>query len=162
MVIYVIDTSALIDLARWYPMDRQFFRPIWDKIEELISSNKMVAPYEVLREIDSRSDELSNWAHARRDMFIHPTADQIVFIGQIKNAYDDSYWEREANKTGPWADPWIVALALHYKKGSVVREDVKIVTQESKRKPNRIPQIASKFKIESLDVLEFLWEIGIR
>ena len=162
MVNYVIDTSSLINLARWYPMDRQFFRPIWDKIENLVSSNKMVAPYEVLREIDSRSDELRKWAHERKEMFIHPTGDQIAFIAQIKDAYDEDYWEREANKTGAWADPWIVALALHYREGSVVREDVKIITEESKKKPNRIPQIASEFGIESLNVLEFLWEIGIR
>jgi len=160
--IYVIDTSALIDLVRWYPMDRQFFKPIWYKIEKLILSNQMIAPYEVFREISGKSDELKKWFHNKKGMFIHPTNNQVVLINQIKDAYDEDYWNRESNKTGAWADPWVIALALYYKESTLISYDVKIITQENKEKPNRIPYVAAIFDIRSFNVLEFLWEIGVR
>ncbi|MFA4646050.1 DUF4411 family protein [Pyrococcus kukulkanii] len=162
MTIYVIDTSALIDMARWYPMDRKFFRPIWDKLEVLVNAGKIVAPYEVYRELKSRSDELLEWVQKRRFMFIHPDQGQVNILMRVKAVYDEDYWEREANKAGAWADPWVVTLALHYREVALINDDVMIVTQENKRKRNRIPYIASQFGINSFDVLEFLWDIGIR
>jgi Domain of unknown function (DUF4411) len=57
MTIYCIDTSALI--AAWherYPIEN--FPPFWDKIDGLISKDRLVAPIEVFNETAKRSDEL--------------------------------------------------------------------------------------------------------
>ena len=42
-----------------------------------------------------------------------------------------------------------------------IESNVKIVTQENKVKPNRIPLIAKKFGVKSLNLLEFFRDIGI-
>jgi len=58
---YVIDTNALIDLwRRRYPRD--VFPTLWQKIEELIKSGELVAPQEVLSELQRQHDELYLWA----------------------------------------------------------------------------------------------------
>ena len=162
MNVYVIDTSALINMFRWYPPNRQFFRPIWDNVEKLILSRELIAPYEVYREIQHKSDELAHWSRQHKIMFIHPDQDQVLILQNVKKAYDQEYWKREANKTGAWADPWVVTLAIKIKNNPLFNSEVKVVTDENKIKPNRIPTIAAQFGIDSLNVLEFLWEIGIR
>ena len=54
---YVIDTNALIDLwRRRYPRD--VFPTLWQKIEGLIKSGELVAPQEVLNELQRQHDEL--------------------------------------------------------------------------------------------------------
>jgi len=50
---YVVDTNALIDLwRRRYPPD--VFPTLWQRIEELISSGELVAPQEVLSELQKQ------------------------------------------------------------------------------------------------------------
>jgi hypothetical protein len=59
----------------------------------------------------------------------------------------------ETNKPGPWADPWIIALAIC--------ECGIIVTDES-NKPNRIPAIAETLNMNSLGLLDFFKAIGVK
>lgn len=57
---YVIDSSSLIDLKRKYPVD--VFPGVWEKIDDLIVSNRLIAPEEVFNEIENGDDELVPWA----------------------------------------------------------------------------------------------------
>ncbi|OHB74310.1 MAG: hypothetical protein A2Z25_23310 [Planctomycetes bacterium RBG_16_55_9] len=62
---YVIDTNALIDLwRRRYPRD--VFPTLWRKIEGLIKSGELVAPQEVLNELQRQYDELYIWAKKQK------------------------------------------------------------------------------------------------
>ncbi|MCK4820763.1 DUF4411 family protein, partial [bacterium] len=66
---YCIDTSALIDLwRRNYPRD--IFKSLWNEIEDLISYRRLVAPREVLKELEKQDDELLVWAKKNLEMFI--------------------------------------------------------------------------------------------
>ncbi len=58
------------------------------------------------------------------------------------------------NRPAPWADPYLIAMAM-CEKGI-------IVTQEHKTKANRIPPTANQFNIRSLNLLEFFQELKIR
>lgn len=58
----------------------------------------------------------------------------------------------DPNKTGPVADPFIIALALFYKNGISGQEPV-ILTQERNRE-NRIPFVADHYNVSSLNLLE--------
>ena len=161
--VYVIDSSALIDLARWYPADMKIFRPIWDKIEELIVNNRLFSHYEVYREITAGSDLMVDWCKDHKEIFQDIDEEQIEILEKVRTFYDQHYWNTHATQTKPWADPWIVCLAVQIKRGGklLIKSNVKIVTQENKTKSNRIPSIAKNFGIKSLNLLEFFRDIGI-
>jgi len=57
MNIYIIDTSSLIEMKNRYP--KKNFPSLWEKVEELISKNRLISPLEVRKEIEKGDDELS-------------------------------------------------------------------------------------------------------
>ncbi|MEM2919058.1 MAG: DUF4411 family protein [Candidatus Altiarchaeota archaeon] len=144
--------SALVDLKR-YPRDMKIFIPIWEKVENLILNERLISSIEVLREIREGDDELVDWANKHKKMFYDIDNGQIANINKVRRNYDVDYWEREINKDGPWGDPWVIALSIS--------TNAIIVTNENKVKRNRIPFVAKKFGINSLNLLEFFKSIGI-
>ncbi len=62
--LYLIDTSAVIDLRRDYPL-RTFAR-LWQWFADLTADGRLIAPEEVRLEISLRDDELKRWTAARR------------------------------------------------------------------------------------------------
>ena len=72
----------------------------------------------------------------------------------IKSKFNLNYWNNNMNRPAPWADPYLIAMAI-CEKGI-------IITQEHKTKANRIPPIAKEFGIESLNLLEFFQELKIK
>lgn len=153
--VYCIDASSLFDLKRWYPKSMITFVPIWDKIESLIRNDILISHVEVLREIKQGNDELIKWANTNRKMFKDSdNLEQILNFEKIKRKYEPQYWENETRGDRPWGDPWIIALSMTIR--------AIIVTDENKTKPNRIPTIAQQFGINSLNLLEFFKQIGIK
>lgn len=143
-----MDMSALKDLLDRYPQN--IFPSIWNKIEALLDKDELLSHVEVLREIKEttdKTDKLLKWSAQYKKIFEITDECQRTKLDEIKAAYEKDYWEREYNKPGPWADPWIIAMA---KCGNAV-----IITQENKKKPNNIPAIARNFGIDSLNLLEF-------
>lgn len=152
--VYCIDASSLIDLNRWYPKNMKFFLPIWDKIENMIKDEELISHIEVHREIEKGDDKLVEWCNQNKNMFLDVDDEQIKNFHKVKKKYDLSYWNKEINKIGAWSDPWIIALSISH--------GTKIITNENKTKPNKIPTIAKEFRIFSLNLLEFFSEIGIK
>ena len=162
LMVYIIDASALFDLKRWYPMNMEFFKPIWKRLDSMTKNGELIAPYEVLREVEEGDDEIKKWCREHRDMFIEIDEEQINNFKIVRDKYDPIYWKNNMGLKA-WADPWVVSLALSFE---IIRENGKkdkptIVTSENKTKPNRIPAIAKQFGIISLNVPEFLKEIGV-
>lgn len=142
---YVVDTNALIDLwRRRYPRD--VFPTLWQKIEELIVSGEMVAPLEVLNELQKQHDELFAWAKKQK-CFKDLDADQIDYVKKILREFPSLIDEK---KTVPDADPFVIALAL--------AKGWRVVSSEnpagvSVRK--RIPDVCAHYKVPCLGLLEF-------
>jgi len=78
---YISDTSSLVKLNRNNPLD--VFPSIWKNLETLASNNRLIAPKEVLNEINQNDDQLSKWAKNQKKMFIKPTPKQIGFVKNI-------------------------------------------------------------------------------
>ena len=98
---YVIDTNALIDLwRRRYPRD--VFPTLWQKLEELASSGELVAPQEVLNELQKQHDELHVWAKRQR-FFMDLDSEQIQYVKDILKEFPSLIDEK---KTVPDADPF--------------------------------------------------------
>lgn len=148
--VYCIDTSALIDLKKIYPRD--IFPSLWDNIEKLITQGRIIAPREVLKELKQygdKNDELLKWARKHKKMFKAVDSAQLQRLQEILNNYPAFV---DANKIGPHADPLVVSLALS--------ANCSVITQESKTKPNRIPDICKKYNIKCLSLIEFFTERG--
>ena len=142
---YVIDTNALIDLwRRRYPRD--IFRTLWQKIEEMIASDKLVAPQEVLNELEIQHDELYDWAKKQKCLK-ELDGEQIRFTKRILKAFPSLIDEK---KTVPDADPFVVALSMA-KGWKVVSSEISAGASARKR----IPDVCASYGIKCLPLLEF-------
>lgn len=149
--IYCIDSDSLIELKR-YPID--VFPSVWQKIEAMAKSGDLISHFEVHKEITNGKDEIADWGKSHRKIFKDVDECQSTEIVKVQGKYDADAWAREINKTSPWADPWLIALALCEQQGMVV-------TEES-NKPNKIPFVADLLGVKCLKLIDFFRTIGIK
>ena len=147
---YVIDTSALVDLwRRRYPPD--VFPTLWDRIEKMISAGHLVAPREVLSELQRQRDELSRWA-GKQKCFQALDEEQIGHVKDIMAKFPTLI---DPKKTIPDADPFVIALGLS--------KGWKVITTEDpggNSLKKRIPDVCAHYGIGCLSLLEFFRENG--
>lgn len=111
----------------------------------------------MLREIKQTvypKDKILQWSNKNKKIFIEIDDCQISQLLHIKQKYNLQYWQNEMNRPGPWADPYLISMAIC--------EEATIITQEHKSKANRIPPIADQFEIRTLNLLELFQELGIK
>ena len=148
--VYCIDSDSLIELKR-YPID--VFPSVWQKIEAMAKSSDLISHFEVHNEITSGKDEIADWGKSHRKIFKDVDGCQLNEIKNVEAKYDADAWAKEINKTGPWADPWLIALAIC--------EQTMVVTEES-NKPNKIPFVADLLGVKCLKLIDFFRTIGIK
>jgi len=149
---YIIDTSSLIELNKHNPMD--VYPGVWEKIEQLINSNRLVAPKEVFNEIKQTDDSLFAWSKTQSKMFIEPAIRQIEIVKDILDKYPSLIKiDRRYD-----ADPWVIALAIELitKPQQPLFTIRRIVVTEEKLRGNKIkiPLVCEKFTIESIDIID--------
>ena len=105
---YCIDTNALIDLwRRFYPLD--IFPSLWKDLEALIPEDYLIAPREVLNELEKWDDELLKWAKNHKKMFKDLDYDQMQQVTKVLKDFPSLV---DPDKTTPDADPFVIALAI--------------------------------------------------
>ncbi|MEJ7680730.1 MAG: DUF4411 family protein [Segetibacter sp.] len=108
-----------------YP--KNLFPTIWQHITLLIHNGEFHSHIEVQREIRNTiypKDKLLQWSNKNKKIFYGIDNCQINQISQIKLQYNLSYWQNEMNRPAPWADPYLIAMAICDK--------ATIITQEHK------------------------------
>ena len=148
--VYCIDTSSFINLKN-FPQD--IFPTIWLKLEGLAKNNQLISPAEVYREINQVKDSIYKWCSKHKSMFIDPDANQANNLQTIKQQYDKHYWDFQIQKTGAWADPWVIALGMS-RRGIVVAD-------ESMGK-NKIPHICQQLNVEFMDKFGLFRELEVK
>lgn len=143
---YCIDTSAIIDMKEIYPID--VFPALWGKLESLLKERVILSPREVLKELESKDDDLLRWAktHIHFHNLDHEQ-EKIVkdIMGRFPNFVD-------YNKPTPEADPFVIALAKSYNLIVIAQEKrVKISGPESKPK---IPNVCDELNVEWIQLLD--------
>lgn len=166
MNIYIIDTSSLIEMKNRYP--KKNFPSLWEKVEELISKNRLISPLEVRKEIERGDDELSKWVKNKKinRMFIEPDSLQIEKAKEILKKYPFLAEVEKPDNLN--ADPYLIALALVKKERSKkellamklfdknsVAIDYIIITEES-TKPKKIPSICKDLGINCIKLLKMI------
>ncbi|HHD16177.1 MAG TPA: DUF4411 family protein [Euryarchaeota archaeon] len=151
MIVYIIDSSSLIDLNKRNPMD--VYPGVWRKMEGLIIKHRLFAPKEVLNEIMEYDDVLAEWGKNNKNMFVEPTEDQIEIVREILEKFPSIIKINKRN----CADPWVIALAIEMNRSTqqTLIEIRRIVVTEEKLRGNkvRIPFVCSYFTVEVIDII---------
>ena len=140
---YVVDTSSWIDLYRFYP--QTVFVGLWSKIKGLIDGKMIAVPVQVQDEILHQDDGLARWFDKHAQKCVRDEYNMNI-VGKV--AANNQEWLTADAKDAP-ADPFVVAPALSMNGIAAAY----IITQESPKSGNRIPQVAKEYGIESMSLI---------
>jgi hypothetical protein len=149
---YVIDTNALIDgRRRIYPPT--VFSGLWENVEESILAGEIVAPDEVLVELERKDDAVHDWVKTQAGLFV-PLDDAIqISVAEVLAQYPD--WippDRSKNV----ADAFVVALAR-------VRGCVVVSNEKWTDSPNpervKIPNVCDGMGVPCMNFLAMLHDL---
>ena len=147
---YVFDTNVFISLGTYYP---RRFPTIWQRIDSLADSGKLISVRETRRELDTYCpfEHILDWVDRHRQVFHTPTNKECEFVSELfkKPEYLGFVKRHNILKGLPVADPFIIASANF--------NNFCVVTQESeKAKGARIPTACKDFGVPCIDLEGFL------
>jgi hypothetical protein len=136
---------------RWYPPT--LFPSLWKKIDELIAAALLVSSEEVYHELERKTDDLFEWAKARRQLFLaldQPVQTAVTeVLAQFPRLVD--------SRTGKsFADPFVIATAQITKTIIITGETA---TGSPERRP-KIPDACAHYGIECLNLVELIRREG--
>lgn len=143
---YCIDTSSILHAwRRDYPPDR--FPSLWRELEALVAAQQLIAPDEVLSELERRDDEVCEWARQNAQMFVEPDGPVQDGVRDIVDRWDT--FVPAESYDGVWADPYVIALA-QTRAATVVTGEV--LVPPNARRP-RIPNICQALGVPWMALL---------
>lgn len=158
--VYVIDTSALINLEASFKYDNPVFTAIWEEIEDLIKQGTFKTIDFVEDEINNyegKQDFLKKWVKRWRKLLVVATdaASINAAIPIINEEYTSGFFDAKKQAEGKEeADPYLIAYCKTHK--------CVLITNESKLRPNKIPAVSVKNGVTCIDVPKFLEERGMK
>lgn len=147
---FVIDTSSLIDLEKYYP--HTVFPSLWDFLFKMFEEGKLFSVKEVYAELKDSKELWEPYKKCFREL----TDEESMYLTEIMSSDKfESFRINGLKKTngGPWADPHLIACGIADK-------TVTVVSQESSRKrPHSvIPYVCGEYDVPCIKFLEFLEE----
>jgi hypothetical protein len=151
--VYIFDTSALIDMAKYYPIDRDF--PYWRNVEASINLGRFRAPFFVIEDL-TYDDLLKKWIEKRRKKIEIPITD---FQNRTTKKIEVDYPRIVNYRAGRInSDPFVISCALEFKEPSTLTSlEPIIVAMEGEKKRMTIPRVCEKLGIICIEIDE-LWE----
>ena len=155
-MIYIFDSSTLIDLFRYYYTQR--FPSLWERFNDLVKEQRIISVREVYNEIKDRGDNLSDWAKSHKELFKEATSEELNFIAEIfKIPHFQMLIKQKARYQGrPVADPFVIALALINHLSVVTAENL----SGSAERP-KIPDVCEALDIRWLNMIDLFREQGL-
>ena len=155
---YIIDTSSLIHLNRYNPID--VYPTVWNRMSNLRREGLLHSVFEVYNEIHRKDDALRLWTIENRRMFVKETEIQMYHVSEILRNYSALI-----NTEGTFqADPWIIAMALEMRSSNqqkLFAEKIIIITEEKlKGQKVRIPLVCNNYDLDYLSVFDLFRQEG--
>jgi hypothetical protein len=143
--VYVVDTSSLLETWwRGYPPD--VAPGVWEQLDMLITEGRLIAPEEVLNEVQRKADDLHEWVLQRKDMFVELDADLYAATRRIINTPEfQGMMKDRPNRNG--ADPFVIGLA-QIRGYTVVSEE-----RDDGPAKCKIPYVCRRLGVPCMDVL---------
>jgi len=161
--VYVIDTSALINLQDKFDYKNQVFKAIWDEIEELIITNNFLTidfvEKEIVEDYLGKKDFLIKWMKRfkRRRKFVKKSNAAIIneAIPIINSEFNSGFLKKAKLEKGKdEADPYLIAFCKFY--------GYTLISDENKFVSNKIPEVAKKNGVRCISLYEFFEERGLK
>ncbi len=151
-MLYVLDTSALIDMFEHYYLSR--FPSLWRLFDSMIASGKLVSARESLHEIKSywdKSSRLVRWATLNPGFFEQPTQDEARLVAAIFAVphFQQLIDKKKVIGGGYVADPFIVAKAK-------IRNGIVVCQERLRQHAAKIPNVCRHFGVECVDIEGFM------
>jgi hypothetical protein len=147
-VVYVIDTSSLINMRRQCPED--IFPGVWSALARLVKEGRLVTCMEVKAEVERGSDsDLLSWLKRNKAIYRGLDTDQLRTIQEVLAKFTGLV---DHNKETADADAFLVALALasnRMNSNSFLPLEFVVVTEESKKR-SHIPNACEHYKIRCM------------
>lgn len=151
-MLYVIDTSALIDMFDNYYPSR--FPSLWELFDSMVAAGNICSVREAFHEIQSyqvKTSRLVKWARANPDFFQQPTEAEAECVARI---FSVSHFQHMISRKkliagGYVADPFVIAKAL-------VQEGIVVCQEKLKEHAARIPNVCRYFGVECVDIEGFM------
>jgi hypothetical protein len=155
-LIYVIDTNSFRVFGNYYPAH---FPSFWAGIDQLTSEGRLWSVREVSKELEAQntSEHVSDWVDNNQGLFSAPTEEEMEIVADILRIphFQQLIGEKQRLKGLPVADPFLVARGKSM--------DACVVTEEVlKLNAAKIPNVCQHFGVRSLNVKEFLGDLGWR
>lgn len=150
--IYVVDASIWISIHRNYPFD--VAPGLWDLLNGLIASGRILSPTEVREEIASGTDELKAWSRAQPALYVELSPAEQALAADVLADCPELI---DPDSEKPEADPFVVALGQS--RGATV------VTGERKKGPpcRQIEDVCEMRDVRCVaHHLDWFRELGIR
>lgn len=146
--IYVIDACALIDAAQHYNMSKKSFAHIWETLDVLCESRKLISCTEIMDEI--KDEDLKEWVKKHKDCFSPLTKELQQKTMEILAQFPHLIKIRSTSNSN--ADPFLIATALLVD-GSVVTNEK---MGDEKNLDYRIPNVCQALGIPCINLHSFL------
>jgi predicted nucleic acid-binding protein len=148
---YCIDTSAIIQPLKRYPMD--VFPSVWEHLSALVVEERLSAPDHVLNELRRKSDTATAWGEAHQGIFVE--TDERLFL-EVRKVIALFPRIVERRKSRSQADPFVIAHAKIHGLVCVTEEEPGDATNV------RIPFVCGELSVVCINFLEMLRREGWR
>ncbi|HEX2711708.1 MAG TPA: DUF4411 family protein [Candidatus Acidoferrales bacterium] len=155
--VYCADASSLIKLKQDFR--RSVFPTLWEKVEELIRADRLIAANEVLEEI-KKDDVLAPWAKKHKKMFRKLDQKQVELAREVATQFPEL---ANPGRFGPAADPFVVALARAQGQdlsGLLLPSASPCVVVTEERGPNKIPGACKHYGLTCITLLDLFEREG--
>ncbi len=155
-MIYVFDTSSLLQLQAYYPST---FPSFWEKFDDLVADGRILSVAEVRKEIDNQATatHILDWVDVWKRIFTVPTPEEQAYVAEIFSIphFQQLVGIKQIQRGMPVADPFIVARGRHLA--------ACVVTEESlKDNAAKIPNVCKHFGVDCVKLRDFLQREGWR
>lgn len=155
-MIYVFDTSSILELQAYYPST---FPSFWERLDDLVANGNLVSVAEVRKEINAQAtaQHILDWVDSWSRLFTIPTPEEQAYVADIFAIphFQQLVGIKQIERGMPVADPFVVARGRHL--------PACVVTEETYREnAARIPNVCKHFGVDCVKLKEFLQRQGWR
>ena len=166
---FLIDSNCLITPHNDYYQPKFLLSaPFWDRLHDLVESHAVIILNVVRNEVyeTKMKDELNQWLESLVDYIVVETESQqvidsyrsvinYVHNGDLFSMSAASSWDREGI-----ADPWLIASAMFRNSTIVTWEKWIQINQGQPAAKCKIPNVASHFKVDCMNLFQFMNKVG--
>lgn len=163
--IYCVDTSSFVYCQRSFGQRASraaLFGAVWDLLDTLADSSRLIAPHYVLGEITKNKDRIGLWATAHAGTF-RPKGEHAALVTEILKEPGQHLVDPTGARGSEEADPWVIALAeaVAAEPRTLFDKPPAVFVVSEEMKPGGIREICLRRRIDHIDFAEMLHGEGL-